>query len=245
MARQRGGDNAHRKRKQQGARRHREVYVFAEGEVTEDEYAQIVLEHGVRKHPDLPVKCEFRTPTERKPLPLVEDAVALARRVRREARKAKLTEDDDRWPQVWCLFDRDQHRHIPEAIALAKREKIEVAYSHPCFELWRLLHYQNYTSTFGCVCNDARDRLRQQPDFAKTYGPNIKRVDDNLVKHVRPGQVLSDTPGQSRPGPSRYKKAKGFAQRLNGQHNHPDPCHWDPYTDVWEFVERALDVIDY
>ncbi|WP_432070530.1 hypothetical protein [Streptomyces sp. AA1529] len=44
MARQRGGDNAHRKRRQQGAKRHREIYVFAEGEVTEDEYTQIVLD---------------------------------------------------------------------------------------------------------------------------------------------------------------------------------------------------------
>ncbi|WP_344569847.1 RloB family protein [Streptomyces axinellae] len=212
----------------------REVYVFAEGEVTEEEYAEIVREHGARGTPGLDVNCEFRTPRERKPMPMVEDAIDLARQVRRAARKAKLKEHDERWPQVWCLFDCDQHKLVPEAMALAKRENIGVAYSHPCFEFWRLLHYQNYTSTFATVCNSARDKLRGQDGFAKTYGPTFTRVDDNLVKHVRSGQLLG-----------KYKQAKKYAKQINEQHHHPDPCKWDPYTGMWMFVEEALDITDY
>ncbi|MGW7519299.1 RloB family protein [Streptomyces sp. NPDC054796] len=210
------------------------MYVFAEGEVTEEEYAEIVRAHGTRGTPGLNVICEFRTPRDRKPMPLVEDAVAFARGVRRKARKAKLTEDDDRWPQVWCLFDRDEHKFVREAVALAEREQIGVAYSHPCFELWRLLHYQNYTSTFAGVCNGARDKLRAQNGFPQTYGPTVAKVDDNLVKHVRAGQVLGG-----------YQQAKNYAKRINVQHRHPDPCRWDPYTGVWTFVENALDITDY
>ncbi|MFD4524464.1 RloB domain-containing protein [Streptomyces sp. NPDC058470] len=38
---------------------------------------------------------------------------------------------------LWCLFDRDRHEDIPTAFARARKAELHVAYSHPCFELWR------------------------------------------------------------------------------------------------------------
>ncbi len=76
---------------------------------------------------------------------------------------------------MWCLFDRDQHEDIPTAFAKARRENLHVAHSHPCFELGRLLHYQNYTSTFVGVCEQRGEPwLKHQPEFAQTYGPAIQ-----------------------------------------------------------------------
>jgi RloB-like protein len=40
---------------------------------------------------------------------------------------------------VWAVFDRDEHE-IDEAIDLARRNGIRIAFSNPCFELWPLLH---------------------------------------------------------------------------------------------------------
>ncbi|MER5659654.1 RloB family protein [Streptomyces mirabilis] len=82
--------------------------------------------------------------------------------------RAGLKPEDWNWPQVWCLFDRDQHRDIPTAFTRASRAGVKVAYSRPCFELWRLLHYRNYTSTFGGVCGDVASRLKEQRGFASS-----------------------------------------------------------------------------
>jgi hypothetical protein len=47
------------------------------------------------------------------------------------------------WDQVWCVFDRDSFpsRNFNEALELAARHNIQVAYSNQAFELWYLLHF--------------------------------------------------------------------------------------------------------
>ncbi len=47
---------------------------------------------------------------------------------------------------VWCVFDRDEHERIAEAIDQAKGNNFGLAYSLPSFELWLLLHYQDQTA---------------------------------------------------------------------------------------------------
>ncbi|MFJ4819226.1 RloB family protein [Streptomyces sp. NPDC088801] len=237
MARDKGRDNPARAKRQRKLRR--EVYVFTEGAVTEPGFITFVTENGTRKEPDHEIVCKVENrsaPTKRrKPLPLVEEAVTKWREVQRAARKAGIGPDDWNWPQVWCLFDRDQHEDIPRAFSRARREAVHVAYSHPCFELWRLLHYQNYTSTFAGVCDSAADMLKQQSGFAQTYGPTIRSVSPEQAKQVMPGQLSG-----------RYKTAQRYAERLARRHTgRQDQNGWDPYTDVWKFVEDGLDVSDY
>jgi hypothetical protein len=43
----------------------------------------------------------------------VDEAIGEWTEVQRAAKKAKLDPKDWNWPQVWCLFDRDQHEDIP------------------------------------------------------------------------------------------------------------------------------------
>lgn len=52
--------------------------------------------------------------------------------------------DEGDYNQVWCVFDRDSFppQHFNEALALARRESIGVAYSNEAFELWYLLHFE-------------------------------------------------------------------------------------------------------
>ncbi|MFD6996389.1 RloB family protein [Streptomyces mirabilis] len=237
MARDKGRDNPARGKKAKALRR--EVYVYTEGEVTEPGFITYVTENGTRKEPRHEIVCKVENlsaPTKRrKPLPLVEEAIKKWDEVQRAAKKAQIKPDDWNWPQVWCLFDRDMHEDIPTAFARAKRAKLHVAYSHPCFEMWRLLHYQNYTSTFGGVCDSAADRLKQQPGFAQTYGPTIRSVSKELGKQVMPDQLRG-----------RYETARRYAQGISSRHDgRPDQNHWDPYTNMWTFVEDGLDVSDY
>lgn len=41
------------------------------------------------------------------------------------------------------MFDVDEHPLIPEAKQQARHNGIELAISHPCFELWALLHFKD------------------------------------------------------------------------------------------------------
>jgi RloB-like protein len=241
MTRSRGRDSTAPKRGERGRERPREVYVYTEGERTEIDYIELVHEHGNPADPRQRVHVTFRNDTaptsRRKPLPLVEEAVAFLPKAHRAARNAGIEEKAWNWPQVWCLFERDQHERIPTAFARAREAGVRIAYSHPCFELWRLLHYQNYTSTFGGVCNDAANRLMGQPGFAQTYGERITRVPPELAKRVRWGQIEQ-----------RFTTARKFAERLNAEYaGRPDETApaWDPYTDVYTFVKKGLLLKDY
>ena len=71
--------------------------------------------------------------------------VEQAKRERASAnRRAKQADDDNlRYNEVWCLFDRDENPHFDDAVEQAMANKIGVAASNPCFELWILLHFQD------------------------------------------------------------------------------------------------------
>jgi RloB-like protein len=249
MARARGRDSVHGTT--HASRRQRVIYVFTEGTLTEPCYIDWLKEfkdEQAEKKPSSPGEVPVRISIEwderthsgrrgparskyhRKPLELVRAAVKLKREKENEARGwAKKY-----WPTVWCLFDRDDHNGVNEAVKLAKGNEIQVAYSHPCFELWRLLHYQNYTSTFGGVCGEASARLKAQPAFVESYGPGNRKVSDEQAKLVLPEQLRG-----------RYAAARKHAMKINAQPASPDRERWDPYTDVWRFVDEGIGLTDY
>ena len=52
--------------------------------------------------------------------------------------------------EVWCIFDVEwpqNHPNLKEALELAKRSKVNVAVSNPCFELWLLLHFHDQSAS--------------------------------------------------------------------------------------------------
>jgi len=53
-----------------------------------------------------------------------------------------LSEQGD-YDQTWCVFDKDDFpdRNFNQAIALAEKNQIAVAYSNQAFELWYVLHF--------------------------------------------------------------------------------------------------------
>ncbi len=67
------------------------------------------------------------------PSVLVDHAIRLSRR---EARRGERYED------VWCVFDHDDHPHFEEASRKAEAKRFRLARSWPCFEYWLLLHFE-------------------------------------------------------------------------------------------------------
>jgi RloB-like protein len=72
------------------------------------------------------------------PLSVVREA----KRLKNQAISAAKREGDPylRYDSVWCVFDVDEHPNVPEALAMARQNGLNVAVSNPCFELWLILH---------------------------------------------------------------------------------------------------------
>lgn len=113
-----------------------ELLVFAEGEVTEEEY----LKHWHRRFRGR-VNVEIHE-FHGTPLALVERAAEEKRANERAAKRGRGRAHDE----VWCVFDVDVHPHLAEAIEMATRNGINLAISNPCIELWFLLHFIEQTA---------------------------------------------------------------------------------------------------
>ncbi|MEV0277317.1 RloB family protein [Streptomyces sp. NPDC050610] len=202
------------------------MYVFTEGKVTEPEYIRFVWKQGVPKDPALTVEVHIANAKDdgsrRMPLDLVGRAILLQQEKQRDDRKAKLP--PPLHTQVWCLFDHDNHPGVDTALARAESHELPVAFSHPCFELWRVLHLKAASGSFGGVCGMAERRLP-------------------AGWHKAPGGIKAVLPEQVR---HQYEDAKGRALKMNAEHPDRVPRHKrDPYTDVYEFVEKGLGVASY
>jgi hypothetical protein len=88
-------------------------------------------------------------------------------------------EDPERAEMVWCVFDRDSFpaERFNEALALAKRNDINVAYSNEAFELWYLLHYNYHDS------KTSRDLYRGMltDRLGRKYEKNDSTMYDELI----------------------------------------------------------------
>ncbi|MGW2812700.1 RloB family protein [Streptomyces sp. NPDC001415] len=205
-----------------GGRRKKVVYVFTEGKETEPSFLDIIWERhresGAARNVDMRIANRKAAGSHRKPLTLVEDATRTMREKTREAKKAKTP-----LPEVWVLFDRDQHEHIQKAMSEAEAAGVKVAFSHPCFEVWRLLHHKDVSGSFGGVCGLATERL----PFAQT---------SLNIKVVQPDEIPKGS----------YTKARDRALKMNAQHHEHVPRELrDPYTDVHAFVETGLGITTY
>ncbi len=226
MARTRGRESLVPAKPPRGQRR-RVVHVFTEGSVTEPGYIDIVRTIGTYRDPSVPVEVRIanqKAPgSHRKPLKLVEEA---GRLMREETRQAKLSGLGKAYlPQVWCMFDQDQHEGVDTALKLAEEAGVRVAFSHPCFEIWRVLHCKAVSGTFSANCDMAASRL---PFAATTV--NIKIVEQD--------QLCGEHRG--------FAEAKKRARKMNAVHDgHVPKSLRDPYTDVFDFVEDGLGIVAY
>lgn len=109
------------------------MLVVCEGLVTEVEYLE-----GFRDWCKNPLVEIFIVKAAGVPLTLVKRAVQ--ERDNAELQAKSQADENLRFERVYCVFDIDDHPHVPEAKQLARDNGLEVAISNPCFDLWLLLH---------------------------------------------------------------------------------------------------------
>lgn len=136
----------------------RVIYVYCEGRRTERSYLR-GLQAWLRD-PLLHIHVELAGAD---PCSLVQEAATRASELRRAARRDASQRDD----QVWAVFDRDQHARFHDACAQARDTGVRLAVTSPCFELWLLLHFQDWTAPGRTGDELARALRVHVPDFDK------------------------------------------------------------------------------
>lgn len=136
-------------------------------------------------------------------------------------RTLKLKEEGE-YEQIWCVFDRDSFppARFNEALALADRSGIKVAYSNEAFELWYLLHFHYYNT--GITRHDYIERL------SDVMGRKYQKGSTTIYRELL----------------ARQPEALKHARRLLEQYDPLTPEQNNPSTTVHLLVEqlnRSLD----
>jgi hypothetical protein len=131
-------------------------------------------------------------------------------------KKAIDLRNQDSYDQVWCVFDRDSWpaQNFNDALSLAKREKIKVAYSNEAFEIWYLLHFNYHTTAItrsGCI-----DKL------SELLGKKYQKKQEDMYT------LLDD----------KQSNAIQNARKLLSRYTPRNPERDNPSTTVHELVEQ-------
>lgn len=130
--------------------------------------------------------------------------------------KAIDLQSQESYDQVWCVFDRDSFpaQKFNEALSLAKRNSIKIAYSNEAFEIWYLLHFNYYKTAM--TRSDYYDRLSALLD--KKY----KKNQEDMYTVLEPKQ----------------SSAIRNAKKLLSQYTPINPERDNPSTTVHLLVEQ-------
>lgn len=101
-----------------------------------------------------------------------------------------IKENNDRYKepfnQVWCVFDRDDHLFLNEAIQQAEANGFNVAFSNPSFELWFLLHFTDQNASIHRTIVDKK--LKEYiPNYTKSMNVYslIKSRQDEAINRAK------------------------------------------------------------
>lgn len=136
-------------------------YVVAEGEGTEYDYL-----NGLNRSYGSVLRFLIKTPS-----PSVKRNGLTPSRVVKEACRVA---DEPAISQIWGLFDHDGRKDIDQVCLRQKPDRVRVALSHPSFELWLLLHFQEFPPVAQYGGNDAIiEKLRAAHRAFTDYGSTI------------------------------------------------------------------------
>ncbi|WP_143060783.1 RloB family protein [Amycolatopsis tolypomycina] len=143
-------------------KRERVLYIACEGESTEPDYLDyLVKRFGSGERTGQPFRI----------VPVCKANGFLPQQVVEAVRQYAAKDE------TWALFDRDDHKRIPEAVEDAAADGTEVCFSHPSFDLWLLLHFQAFGGRQSGNSTNVVHKLRHaDPAFKRFDKKNDKSV---------------------------------------------------------------------
>jgi hypothetical protein len=217
----------------------RVIYVVAEGEVTEPDYCTALNNHLKGSH-QFYINTRYSRKNGLHPLEVAEGAVTIA------------SDPRERWDngpvhEVWALFDRDQHTDVRAAFARIEGhnaevpakgyKEVQIGFSHPSFDLWLLLHFQQLSSPQGGSSAQVHQKLRTYPAFGRFASGTAgsKAITADMAEQLlTPGRIESAV----RNARALVRSCPTGSCSLTGGHvDGCDPLFRDPSTDVWRLVQ--------
>lgn len=154
------------------------VVIFCEGQRTEPEY----LEELKSQYPQSLLEIEV-VGAVGVPRTLFDKAREEKSRVKNRLKRGESFADRDTF---WIVCDRDEHPLLEQTVNDAARCGIEVALSDPCFELWLLLHLEDFDKP-----DDRHELKRRLGSLAPRKQSDTGKVCDfaELVQHVEKAEA--------------------------------------------------------
>jgi RloB-like protein len=109
--------------------------IYSEGMNTEPEYFTALGSTVSAALVELKIHKAAGVPTT-----IASKALQLAKSRRRSGN----ADSFEKFDQIWVVFDQDTHDKVKESIDNLGKSSVKVAYSNPCFELWLILHLQDF-----------------------------------------------------------------------------------------------------
>lgn len=168
----------------------RKFMVFCEGENTEPAYFRALQKACSATLIELELIGAAGVP-----FTIATRAVKSAKAAGLGRNKRKARNSFERHDEVWAVFDRDNHEKYLEAVQKCEAGGVGVCRSNPCFELWLILHEQDYEKPGG--------RHQVQDDFAKLrpeYGKAGRKLPDcsEMVARVEIAEARAERQLQRR-----------------------------------------------
>lgn len=224
----------------------RVIHVVAEGQVTEPDYCTALNKYFKNQH-EFQINTPYSGTKGLHPLEVAESAISAAIEGDREG--------DGPPHEVWALFDRDQHPDVHKAFSRLREHnaaaaqndhrEVGIAFSHPSFDLWLLLHFQALTTPQDGSSGQVHEKLRGYPAFerfaAKTSG-------SKSITAARAAELMQRTETAVRNARALIKQCPGNGCTPGAGHAADcDPLRRDPSTDVWHLIQslRIVNCLRY
>lgn len=181
MARRKPPDLKRRPAKREPKRR---FVIFCEGAKTEPAYFNALRQYCSSALIEVKPLAAQGVPDT-----LTKNAVAEAKSLRRKG-----ADSFEQLDEIWAVFDRDEHPKFDEAVQRCESNRVRVGRSNPCFELWLILHHEDYDKPDGrhavqahCerVCEGYDKHSSKTPDCSGLLAhveAAIKRAEDQLAR---------------------------------------------------------------
>ena len=125
------------------------------------------------------------------------------------------------YDHTWCVFDRNSwpEQEFNEALSLAKKKGIKIAYSIPKFELWYLLHF-NYIDT-AITPDDYDKKLESILGVYKKNDPKMYEKlcgkQDDAIRHAEKllEKYISADSHQNDPSTTVHRLVKELNRHIN------------------------------
>ncbi|MFI0801371.1 RloB-like protein [Amycolatopsis lurida] len=144
-----------------------------------------------------------------------KDPVSVVKRAIEKRDKAAKNVDE-KYSQVWCVVDVDEHKNLEDALLLAKQNRIGVVVSNPCFEIWALWHYEDHNAHITTKAVQ-RKLKRWIPEYDKDLPGNFPYANcDEAKKRAVARQKNTEGSISQNPGSAAWlvvdavKRAKSF-----------------------------------